>query len=505
MRINMDLEQNRNTNVPGTIAGFYYQILIACKELCAPDVKSVGVETGADVVVIRNNNRKTLIETKLHTHKFNRCSSDVTKTIYNFYCSYQKEEIEQMYFVSNVDMDSSDKSLFDNWENCDSDTIAYIKKAILKESIQHDKQCKEKYEEYRNTRNTEDKDLFDELWKDIKDNNAYAKYAIINDECSYEEFAKVLKFEFLNKNKCDEVQNVKNCVLNKLKNKYFELESNVQRKQLDNSNAYRILNSLIVKFYDLTVSNSHKKKDETFTTQEFLDVLEDYLHNDCLDEEAFKLGEYLNSLALAEMREMEDLDLSVEEDKCYFECYCQCEKIFVDKLRACNGNIDFVKDYFIYDPNGYTIGDVEETINRLIKMLAAIMYYEKIEIKDIDLCRDKVLNLSIVNRLQSCYKYMAGKDDITQIIRKMAKDWQVFSDIEQGQVIVASASYRKGGEPCGISNLNPEIYDFTQVDENHKDFEFLKRLNYKCATCVNYKHYDKCNFWKGGGGLCKRI
>lgn len=75
----------RNTDVPSTIAGFYFQILIACYEICRKNVEEVGIETGADIVVIDNKKERHYIETKLHAKKFNRFSEDVKKTIYNFY------------------------------------------------------------------------------------------------------------------------------------------------------------------------------------------------------------------------------------------------------------------------------------------------------------------------------------------------------------------------------------------------------------------------------------
>ena len=48
-----ELDRKRSTDVPGSIAGFYYQILLACKEVSRyGEVEEVGVETGADVNVI---------------------------------------------------------------------------------------------------------------------------------------------------------------------------------------------------------------------------------------------------------------------------------------------------------------------------------------------------------------------------------------------------------------------------------------------------------------------
>lgn len=56
---------SQNTDVPATIAGFYFQIVLACREICKYDVEEVGVETGADIVVVFSNKGKEYIETKL--------------------------------------------------------------------------------------------------------------------------------------------------------------------------------------------------------------------------------------------------------------------------------------------------------------------------------------------------------------------------------------------------------------------------------------------------------
>lgn len=76
-------DRKRDTNVPSTIAGFYFQIVLACYEICQDDIREVGVETDADVVAIDNAGEKCYIETKLHAKKFGRFSEDVQKAIYN--------------------------------------------------------------------------------------------------------------------------------------------------------------------------------------------------------------------------------------------------------------------------------------------------------------------------------------------------------------------------------------------------------------------------------------
>lgn len=105
----------RNTDVPSFIAGFYFQILIACYEICRKNVEEVGIETRADIVVIDNKKeRHYFIEIKLHAKKFNRFSEDVKKTIYNFYNGYKKsDKVSEMIFLTNLIRNTKYDSLHD--------------------------------------------------------------------------------------------------------------------------------------------------------------------------------------------------------------------------------------------------------------------------------------------------------------------------------------------------------------------------------------------------------
>ena len=97
-----ELDRKRSTDVPGSIAGFYYQILLACKEVSRyGEVEEVGVETGADVNVITVSKGVVNIEAKLHQDNFGKYAEDIVKTIYNFYKSDDKN-IEKLVFSTNA-------------------------------------------------------------------------------------------------------------------------------------------------------------------------------------------------------------------------------------------------------------------------------------------------------------------------------------------------------------------------------------------------------------------
>lgn len=192
-------DMKRNTDVPSTIAGFYFQVLIACCAVCRKGVEKVGIETGADVVVIDHKNECRYIETKLHSKNFNRFSEDVKKTIYNFYNGYKNsEKIREMIFVTNVSAVRNDRELLEEWEQyCrekENEAIVYIQKAVLKQSIKSNDECKNKYKNFCEEKKInlcKDKiDYEDVLIQDIFENASaynYECYSVVNRECTYAE------------------------------------------------------------------------------------------------------------------------------------------------------------------------------------------------------------------------------------------------------------------------------------------------------------------------------
>ncbi|RHW65283.1 hypothetical protein DZC34_10455 [Clostridium botulinum] len=113
---------DKSTNVPATIAGYYYQILLACREITKlkNDKDCVGIEAYADVRIEENKQviyddkliikkYKTSLEAKFHKGNFYRFDKDIIKTIYNFY-RYTPND-KQFIFSTNVSITGKDKEL----------------------------------------------------------------------------------------------------------------------------------------------------------------------------------------------------------------------------------------------------------------------------------------------------------------------------------------------------------------------------------------------------------
>lgn len=149
----MGKKKTNKEDVPASIAGFYYQILLACREItslvvkeAAPETK-VGIERGADVKVIHQSGNEQSIEAKFYGSKFNKYSQPIYHTIFNFYKNSRDDN--SLVFETNVPIDDDTSgriSFAQPWAGISNEDmpkyIKYVKVCLIKEWIE--KQEKEK-------------------------------------------------------------------------------------------------------------------------------------------------------------------------------------------------------------------------------------------------------------------------------------------------------------------------------------------------------------------------
>jgi hypothetical protein len=514
------IDDLRVTDVPGSIAGFYLQIVVACNEICKEDVSEVGVETGADIVVINKKHEKKYIETKLHTAKFHKYSEDVIKTLYNFYNSYrQKEKIIKMEFMTNVGI--KEETLFNSWGTDNANEIRYIKEALLRKSIDAHSQCKENFEGYYNNKveerkkqghsedeKLEKKEFLIELIKEVfseKENKSYSLYAIENSELEYNKFRDILNFKYANKKKCELIKSIEDETINKIKKDYIEIPINVHNEKLADTFAEYIFNCLVNKVFDTISENSQNRTKINVPVNYYFDCLSECYKNRVIPKDISNMKLCLEALAFDEEDFMENLILDNADDYRYLNCYLTVKNLFIEKLLH-EKKFDFIHSYFLKESMNNNINEICNLIIALIDMLSVIMYEEKISVNDVKLfLNDRIDNMEILTKLKCCYKKTYRKNKIDSIIRDLATRYSTETITNDKQIIVADGEYYTGGKPCDFHELQPEVYDFTQVDQNFKDYMLFKNLNYKCTSCLE-RNGDNCNFfWEGGGGLCKKI
>lgn len=130
---------NTCTDVPESISGYYYQILLAIRELfmLVNDNDGVGIEKGADIRLFKRFEKCYSIEAKFYSKDFDRNSEQITHTIYNFYNNSLNDE--SLIFETNVKINDSilsEISKATDTNKITEDQIRYICCSIMKESLE---------------------------------------------------------------------------------------------------------------------------------------------------------------------------------------------------------------------------------------------------------------------------------------------------------------------------------------------------------------------------------
>jgi hypothetical protein len=134
-------------DVPATIAGFYYQVLLASREISNLALNNedgntkVGIERGADVRIEKNNGVKKSIEAKFYGSGFNKNSDAIRHSVYNFYKN--SFEDDELHLITNVPIDGNGELQFDNWSKHDTDDkikpyLTFLYECLIYESTKNE-------------------------------------------------------------------------------------------------------------------------------------------------------------------------------------------------------------------------------------------------------------------------------------------------------------------------------------------------------------------------------
>jgi len=134
----------------------------------------------------------------------------------------------------------------------------------------------------------------------------------------------------------------------------------------------------------------------------------------------------------------------------FFKCYSAVKDVFIRKLYAEEGNLAFMYPYLLRDEMKSPIKEVQLTMTELIRVLAVILYQEKMSVDDVKLFFSRGLdnNVHVVKKLLCCYKHMYGKTNIKNIVRKLVDDIPALPEDHEIQTMVLEASYNKGEGPA---------------------------------------------------------
>jgi hypothetical protein len=506
-----ELKKDRNTDVPGSIAGYYYQILLACREISQYGiVEEVGVETGADVNVVSVSKEILNIEAKFHMKNFGKYAEDIVKTIFNFYTSYEKN-VKKFIFSTNVSPTKECKEFFENWGK-NGNEIRYIKECILLKSVECE--SKEVFEQFCNEQDVKNevekgektyiKVLIEETLGSGTGKFQYGDFAVINPLITYEDFAKLLHFSFACKKKQDLVSKIRDDIKENINNTLASLGM----KHLEREESDLVINKLIDCFLEKILQNSQSKCNNRVKSEEYVNIVKNYKSIE--EKHIFKykifsciqLMQEEELLVLQDIRKrapVEDIDILEENYKCI-------QEMILCKISTTCGYDSFANTYTLKSINNINVAEI---LIKIVYILTIIMSKEKLAIEDVEFIFDQgINNIKLQNVMECSFKktssnaYRRMEEILGELICKFHED----TNINENQIFIIDADYRNKGKPCESLNLMPEVYDITQSDENFKDYQMFYHMNYKCTKCLDIDDVDGYDRFKcGGGNLCKKI
>lgn len=516
---------DKSPNVPATIAGYYYQILLACREITKlyNDNDCVGVEANADVRIEENREQKdnstiiiekykTSLEAKFHKDNFSPFDEDIVKTIYNFY-RYTSED-EKFIFSTNVSINSKSKEkelLEVNWEKegYEDEKIKFIKRCILRHSVKHD--TEELYKEYIKLKknsginaniNTLEEDIFE------KNSEKYEKFAFVKKDFDYLEFAKKIVFHFEDRDKQETIKELRKEILINIKSNYTKYT-----KLVDNGGE-DIINALIYEYFEIVTRNSMiTDKNPGYDKIEKLSVKNMKLCIEQYKDRVKKFNELSDVKVLLESIELAENEFIEGINNPQIYCGSHKDKILdkfkflINRFQTSIRNEENYKEII----KKFSIGSSSSWIAVLeaIKQAAIISALENCDEKEVaigldekqyDSINENVDNVFIADTIKYSYKKYdtSTTKSLEEFIIRFANGLD-YSKINENQIVVTSGLL-SDERPCEMKDelksedfLSGVLFDVceTNIDTLQKNIIYLKKIDYKCDECIALRKDDK--------------
>lgn len=340
-----------STDVAGAISGYYKQIYVAVQELLSlkNENSNVGIECGADVRIFHSNNIKESIEVKFYKNKIGLYSTEISKTIYNFYWNSYNDV--KLSFNSNTEIPESD--IFEK-NNDKLTTVSDFKKefvlhSLIKHHINIKKQNKIKISNYFKKFGTTcnrcisfccDSCISNFVQKNIDlYPSEFKKIIKINENVNIDEFSSKIQFEFENRDKIESMTVIKNNLIKLLKENFSKYTYNLSDIILE-----AIIQKIAICFFDTTVFNSilqnndslHYNKHKKLTRNDVIEFINGY--------EEF-LDEYKNDIL--ELRIIELVDkANLNKEKIIFKFNQEYNEYIRSKNYIDVYDLSSIKEYF---------------------------------------------------------------------------------------------------------------------------------------------------------------
>lgn len=483
---------SRNTDVPATLLGFYYQFLLACKELVlllnSHDAVTnyVAVEKGADIRVAKQVDN-ACIEAKFYKDKqFNRNHSSIRHTLFNFYNTFvelkkNNQPLPNFIYRTNVKISDIDKTFFEQWKNIsvirNGEYIQYVKDCIVYEAIQI-KPYSDAFEVFKSNKMgniNKAKPTFADYYKllisELHINpSEYPKYSDVISETEYLAFIQNIHFDFA------EEYTKKSFILNKIRN---DITQSLQQydNSLQPSDCEKIRNWIIEEFFDAD-------RVEAISVSDLQNCICNHqrIQLKYADDHIFKKYIMSHDRLIEVFSDAIDKYGFEAEKETMLCCYVDFLEKFYSEAK--NTSLDemcskYVLDDFEYQP--YLIGD-------LFRSMSILSTMGHINTRDVALTNlTGISNFMLNDTHKYCLMGTSIKDienDFKSMVNSFIRHVKFHGYIDKIQE-TEKIVFRTDCKPCNLgTDMEYTLVDIKQVYGNVQEQALFSSLDYRCSGCL---------------------
>ncbi len=499
------MANNTCTDVPESISGYYYQILLAIRELfkLVDDNDGVGIEKGADIRLFKRLEKNYSIEAKFYSKDFDRNSEPITHTIYNFYNNCLDDE--SLIFETNVKINDSllnEISDVTDSNKITEDQIQYVCYCIMKESLgvtigKGDGEYKvgDKFKEFLKNSEIDFKKYitqkhYNYYYKQFDESNTIKFFGIDINKSKVKLLIVKIRFKAGR-------EETKAKSIGQLKN---DIKSNFINFDLDSLHYDEVIKYIVDKFLETTIENNQL---QVITLGDLKKELQNIKENDYELNLKFYNGEFIRKLEELDEKVFNQIEDSYEGDykEELFKRYVFMREKAFGEIRKRNYDQieDALRDYSLSDS---TIN----TFDQLVKFTSILTLFDNIDYEKVEFIEDKFVNLIIDNDklLYKEHDPLSSKAVLNSFIRETIDS---ISRNNDDATIVFAGKMNNDKSPCKTKISNDHIYKITQVDENRQLVKYYKSLKYKCSECIyiydddieakeKIDKFKQCGGWK---------
>lgn len=489
----------RSTDVPASLAGYYYQLLLGGRELLyllndaqVSDNDGIGIEQGSDIRIFRDEG--VYMEAKFYKDKqFTKNHQTIRHTICNFYHHFQKCLNEQKQpghyqYVTNVPISSIDEVFFQQWPRDKTQhQIFYdhfILKSIVSESIVKEEPYKQAYLKFKATmgEGKSEEEYRKKLYESIdQDPSLFGRYCNRLNEGDMEQFIQSLDFRFatMYRTKLETVQAIKYearvllrsafpdeafeddtcdhifcCILDAL----FITTLNKDESYIEIKQIRAIVASHAA--YQIRFVDEARMKDAIGAVEEETDRLVDFLNHDYKGTKEAEILHSFHELTEKLFTTMEEQGRSLEE---------------------------LIQSY-TFNKKGLSINQVTRLL-RPMSILAVFMNREPHNLKLMD--PESIINFRLSENEPFILKDVGDSISNRQIITEFIKQTLNHTkDLNFDVQVIFGSSL----QPCQIRKefIDELVIDIGEVSQNVELHELYRNLTYKCTKCLHPGGTDEC-------------